>query len=74
MNEIQQQNIGLGVHFRGLHIQPYYKQKYNFKDEDFPVASYISDRVISLPLYPKMSEKDILDVINIVKGTIKKYQ
>ncbi|MFH0925413.1 MAG: DegT/DnrJ/EryC1/StrS family aminotransferase, partial [bacterium] len=71
---IQKQNIGVGIHFRGLHLQPYYKEKYQYKPEDFPVASYVSDRVISIPLYPKMSEDDVLDTIQVVKRVIKRSQ
>jgi dTDP-4-amino-4,6-dideoxygalactose transaminase len=68
------ENIGVGVHFKALHLHTYYRQKYGFKKGDFPVASDMSERVISLPLYPAMTEKDVRDVICAVKKVIACYR
>jgi dTDP-4-amino-4,6-dideoxygalactose transaminase len=67
---LKRENIGIGIHFRSLHIQPYYKKTFGFKDSDFPNAKYLSDRIISLPLYPAMSEYDVDTVIKAVKKLI----
>ncbi len=67
---LQKENIGVGVHYRSLHLHPFYRKAYGFKRGDFPVAEYLSDRVISLPLYPKMREQDVRDVIAAVKKVI----
>ena len=74
MNAIQAENIGIGIHFRALHLQPYYKNTYGFKPGDFPNAEYASDRVISLPLYPAMTEEDMADVIKAVSRVISRYR
>jgi len=74
MNAIQSENIGIGIHFRALHLQPYYKNTYGFKPGDFPNAEYASDRVISLPLYPAMTEEDVTDVIKTVTRVISRYR
>lgn len=74
MNAIQAENIGIGIHFRALHLQPYYKNTYGFKRGDFPNAEYASDRVISLPLYPAMTEADVADVIKAVSRVISRYR
>jgi len=74
MNAIQAQNIGIGIHFRSLHLQPYYRDSYGFNRGDFPNAEYASDRVISLPLYPAMTEEDVADVIETVTSVISHYQ
>lgn len=74
MNAIQAENIGIGIHFRALHLQPYYKDTYGFKPGDFPNAEYASDRVISLPLYPAMTEADVADVIKAVGRVISRYR
>ena len=55
--------IGSGVHYRGVHLHPFYRQKYNLKPAQFPVASAISDRTLSLPLSPKVTEADQDDVV-----------
>jgi dTDP-4-amino-4,6-dideoxygalactose transaminase len=55
-------NVGTGVHYRGVHLQPYYRDKYRLRAADFPVASAISERTLSLPLSPKVTERDQDDV------------
>ena len=55
LNEIQSAGIGVAVHYMALHLQPYYVKNFNTKPQDYPIASNYSKRVISLPLYPKMS-------------------
>lgn len=74
IDAMRAENIGCGIHFVALHKQYYYKKRFNFNDNDFPNASYISDRIVSLPLYPKMSENDIYDVVNAVKKIINHYR
>lgn len=71
MNAIQAENIGIGVHFRALHLQPWYAKTYGHKRGDFPNAEYASDRIISLPLCPSMSEEDVGDVIEAVRKVVK---
>jgi dTDP-4-amino-4,6-dideoxygalactose transaminase len=56
-------NIGTGVHYRGVHLHPYYRDKYRLAPEDFPVATSISERTLSLPLSPKVTEADQDDVV-----------
>jgi dTDP-4-amino-4,6-dideoxygalactose transaminase len=55
--------IGTGVHYRGVHLHPYYRDRYDLAPEDFPVATMISERTLSLPLSPKVTEADQDDVV-----------
>jgi dTDP-4-amino-4,6-dideoxygalactose transaminase len=55
--------IGCGVHYRGVHLHPFYRDKYGLRPEDFPVASSISDRTLSLPLSPSVMIADQDDVV-----------
>src|SRR5215216_1736429 len=73
MEALRQENIGTGIHFRSLHIQPYYSRRYKLQREDLPHAAAVSDRLLSLPLYPKMTEQDILDVIEAVRKIVAHY-
>ena len=54
-------NLGIGtsVHYTPIHMHSYYIKKYSFKNKEFPNSSYLSKNVISLPLYPGMTTKDI---------------
>jgi perosamine synthetase len=74
IDEIQKQGIGLAIHFLPLHTQPYYRKKFRFKEENFKNASYLGERIISLPLYPKLREKEVWRIGEIVRETIKKYK
>ncbi|MBL7056456.1 aminotransferase class I/II-fold pyridoxal phosphate-dependent enzyme [Candidatus Woesearchaeota archaeon] len=71
---MKEENIGCGIHFTSLHLHEYYKKTFGFKKEDFPNAAYLSDRIVSLPLYPKMTMTDLTDVVNAVKKIIKYYK
>ena len=74
LNEIQKRGIGVAVHFRSLHLQPFFKQNFNYKKGMFPQAEYLSDRVISLPLYPKMTDEDVSRVIETVLGVLHSFR
>jgi dTDP-4-amino-4,6-dideoxygalactose transaminase len=66
-------NIGTSVHFIPLHIQPYWRDRYGFKPEDFPVAFEVYQRAVSLPIYPKMTDQDVERVIDAVTTILEKY-
>lgn len=74
LNEIQARGIGVAVHYVALHLQPYYREQFKTKPEDCPVASSYSERILTLPLYPKMSAQDVARVIEAVTDIIKKYR
>lgn len=66
LNAIQKENVGLGVHFRAVHLQPFYRERFGFRPGQFPAAEYASERIISLPLYPAMDDRDVEDTITAV--------
>ncbi|MCX7974148.1 MAG: DegT/DnrJ/EryC1/StrS family aminotransferase [Candidatus Aminicenantes bacterium] len=74
IDELLKRNIGASVHFIPNHIQPYYRNKYGYKPEDFPVAWREYFRLISLPIYPRMSNDDVNDVIEAVLDIVNKHK
>jgi dTDP-4-amino-4,6-dideoxygalactose transaminase len=64
------QGIGCSVHFIPLHLQPYWRETYKLKDEDFPNALKNYKRAVSLPIYTKMTEADQDRVIEAVKKIV----
>lgn len=68
------EGIGAGVHYVPVHRHPYYQERFGFADSDFPAASYIGERTISLPLSPAMSEQDVLDVASALKRILRYYK
>lgn len=71
---LKKENIGTGVHYRGLHLQPFYREKYGLRPQELPRATSISERVISLPLYPDISLEDVRTVSKAVKKIIDHYR
>jgi len=73
IEELKVRNIGTSVHFIPIHLHPYYRDKYGYKPEDFPVAFNNYQRIISLPLHAGLSDNDVQDVIAAVVEIVKKY-
>ena len=71
LDEMTKRNIGVGVHYIALHLHPYYQKTYGYKRGDFPNAEWISDRTVSLPLSAKLTDEDVGDVIEAVKGILQ---
>jgi len=74
MDMIQQHGIGVGVHFRAIHISPYYSETFGFRKGMLPVAELNSDRVISLPIYPSLCDEDLYYIIEAVTNILKKVK
>lgn len=67
LDEMTKRKIGTGVHYIALHLHPYYQKTFGYKRNDFPNAEWVSERTVSLPISPKLSEKDVADVISATK-------
>jgi len=74
LHELKRRGIGVGVHFPALHLTSFYAKTYGFKRGDFPNAEYASDRLLSLPLYPKMRKDDVSRVIKVVEGAVGQFR
>jgi dTDP-4-amino-4,6-dideoxygalactose transaminase len=68
MQRMKERNIGTGLHYRAVHLYPYYREHFGFKRGDFPHAEAISDRIVSLPLFPGMRDADQDRVISAMAG------
>lgn len=67
---LRRENIGTGVHFHGLHLHKYYRERLGMKPEDFPQATEASRRILSLPLHPEMSDKNVHEVVSALKKVL----
>jgi dTDP-4-amino-4,6-dideoxygalactose transaminase len=68
------ENIGTSVHFIPLHLHPVYRERYGYTDESFPAAYNEFRRVISLPIWPGMSDADVSDVIGGVQKVVRHFR
>lgn len=74
MEALKQENIGTSVHYMPVHLQPYYRKRYGFKPGDFPAAEQAYHRMVTLPLFPKMTDADQDDVIEAVIRLVAYYK
>jgi UDP-4-amino-4-deoxy-L-arabinose-oxoglutarate aminotransferase len=72
MSELKKRNIGTGLHFRAVHTHKYYSQSMGYQNGMLPNTEWNSDRILSLPLFPDMTEDDLGDVIEAIKDVLKK--
>jgi dTDP-4-amino-4,6-dideoxygalactose transaminase len=74
IEELKARNIGTSVHFIPVHLHPYYRDKYGYEPEDFPVAYGAYQRLVSLPIYPRMTGRDVEDVVAAVEDVVEEYR
>jgi dTDP-4-amino-4,6-dideoxygalactose transaminase len=74
IEELGARNIGTSVHFIPIHLHPYYRDRYRWRPSSFPVAYDSFQRMISLPLDPRLSDQDVADVIDAVHDIVGTYR
>jgi dTDP-4-amino-4,6-dideoxygalactose transaminase len=70
IDALRAHNIGTSVHFIPVHLHPFYRERFGYRRGDLPQAEAIYDRILSLPLYPRMSEADVYDVIEAMRHIV----
>lgn len=70
MDGLRDAGIGASVHFIPLHLHPYYRDTYGCQPSDCPVAAREYQRLVSLPLYSKMTDADARRVVDAVAGLL----
>ena len=73
IEEMRTRNIGCSVHFIPLHLHPYYRETYSLRSADFPVASAVSERIVSLPIYPAMNDDDVGSVVEAIAAICEQH-
>ncbi len=70
---LRAENIGVNVHYIPLHYHTYYRNRFGYKGGEFPVAEAAYDSLVSLPLFPSMTDRDVSDVIEAVGKVLHHY-
>lgn len=68
------ENIGASMHFWPLHMHPFYREKYGYTPDDFPVARRVGESELSLPVQPQLTARDAAEVVQAVKKVVAAYQ
>ncbi|MBI4420873.1 MAG: DegT/DnrJ/EryC1/StrS family aminotransferase, partial [Gemmatimonadetes bacterium] len=74
IDELTTRNIGTSVHFIPVHMHPFYRDKYGYVPESFPVAHENYQRMLSLPLHPRLTERDVEDVVGAVLDVVRVHR
>lgn len=69
MQAMLDKKIGLGYHYRAIHLFSYYRER-GFTDGMFPVAERIGKQIVTLPLFPSMTASDVTRVVSEVKSCL----
>jgi dTDP-4-amino-4,6-dideoxygalactose transaminase len=67
VEELKGASVGCSVHWRPLHLHPYYRETFGWTPEDCPAATAVWERLVSLPIFPGMREEELAHVVNAVK-------
>ena len=74
IDAIQSTGDGVAVHYRALHHQPFFQKENWVRLNTFPVANHYSENIVSLPIYPRMSVKEVERVIGVVTDLVARYR
>ena len=61
------------MHFWPLHMHPFYREKYGYAPDDFPVARGVGESELSLPVQPQITQSDAADVVEALKKIVTAY-
>jgi perosamine synthetase len=70
---LRNNSIGVNVHYIPVHLHPFYREHFATKPGDCPIAESAYERLLTLPIHPRMSSKDIDEVVNVVRETVSFY-
>lgn len=72
IDQLKELNVGATVHYMPLHMHPCYRDTFNIKKEDFPVSVKVFEQMVSMPIYPSLTESQVKYVCKAVKKIVCK--
>ena len=73
MEELKKRNIGTGLHYSAAHEFSYYADRFAWKPADFPEAHFVSERIVSLPLFPGLTDADQDDAVEAIREVLAEF-
>lgn len=71
LERLTARKIGVGVHYRPVHLHPLYRDRFGYREGQIPNAEWIGERTVSLPLSPKLTDEDVQDVIDAMRDSLR---
>lgn len=66
-DKLRREGIGVQVHYIPVHLQPFYRERFGYKEGDYPKAENYYDSTITLPIYPAMRPSEVKRVAEVIK-------
>jgi len=70
---LRAEGIGVNVHYRPVHLNPYYREHLGTAEGLCPAAERAYEEILSLPLFPRMSDADVEDVLRALLKVAAAY-
>ena len=70
-HRIREHGIEVQVHYLPVHRHPYYQRRFSYQSGDFPVAERYYERCLTLPLFPRMGDNDVQEVVGVVRRVVE---
>ena len=70
---LRAENIGVNVHYIPVHLHPYYRKRFGYKGGEYPIAENAFECLINLPMFHRMTESDVNDVIAAVGKVLSHF-
>ncbi|MFW6211386.1 MAG: DegT/DnrJ/EryC1/StrS family aminotransferase, partial [Spirochaetota bacterium] len=73
MEMLAEQGIATSLHYIPLHLMPYYRDRYHFSANDFPISLGVYERAISLPIYPDLTDDEVERVAATLRAVCEEH-
>jgi len=74
IEELKKAGVGCSVHWRPLHLHPYYQETFGWRAADLPVATALWPRLVSLPIFPGLTRAEIAHVVRTVERLCSRFR
>jgi len=74
LQSLRERGIGCSDYFQPIHLQPFYRERFGYKEGDFPITEGIASRTIALPFYNNLTEEQIEYVVSNLNDILKIYR
>jgi len=71
---LRRENIGVNVHYIPVHYHPFYRRRFGFGPGLCPVAEAAYEQILTLPMFPAMTARDVRDVVDAVTKVVEAYR
>jgi perosamine synthetase len=71
INQLRSRGVPSRTYFSPIHLQPYFKEQFHYKEGDFPIAERVATSTLALPFHSNMSRTDIEYVVSCLKDAVR---